>query len=277
MKTLLVPIDFSADSINALEHGIKFANKISAHVRMIHIVQNKNFETPFYYRDLKDFSGKTVEDFMNLIMYRHQRKCNNKLDYKIVEGNVSSEIVKFAKVEDVDFIIMGTHGASGGDSYWMGSNAFKVVTSASCPVFTIRNGFIRNRLDRIVLPIDASKHTRRKLTITADIAKIYEAEVHVIGVTETAMEDILKKVESWVKQTVDYLNQRKISTKSEMIQGSNITDMTIDYAKKIDAELICIMTEQGQHPVSLLLGPYAQYMVNNSPIPVLTIRPTITY
>jgi nucleotide-binding universal stress UspA family protein len=62
-----------------------------------------------------------------------------------------------------------------------------------------------------------------------------------------------------------------------MLKGSNITDMTIDYAKSINAELISIMTEQGQHPISLLMGPYAQHMVNNSPIPVLTIRPKISY
>ena len=172
---------------------------------------------------------------------------------------------------------MGTHGASGGDAYWIGSNAFKVVTNAPCPVITIRNGFIRKQINKIVLPIDASKHTRRKLTITADIAKIFDAEIHVIGVTETSMNDILKRVESWVKQSVEYLNRRQIKNVSKMIQGSNITDMTIDYAKNIDAEIISIMTEQGQHPVSLLLGPYAQHMVNNSPIPVLTIRPTITY
>lgn len=273
MKLILIPIDFSADSINALEHGIKFANRIGANVRMLHIVQNKNFETPFFFSDLKDFAGKSVEDFMNLIKYRHQRKTSNTLDFQIVEGNVSNEITKKAELEKADFIIMGTHGASGGDSIWMGSNAFKVVTNAPCPVVTIRNGFIRNQLKKIVLPIDASKHTRRKITTTAFMAQYFNAEVHVIGVTETSLEDILKRVDSWVKQTVEYLNQRGIKNQFKMIQGSNVTEMTIDYAKSIDADLISIMTEQGQHPVSLLLGPYAQHMVNNSPIPVLTIRP----
>jgi len=273
MKLILVPIDFSADSINALEHGIKFANKIGANVRMVHILQNVNFETPFYFRDLKDFEGKTAKDFMNLIMYRHRRRMNNTLDYSIVKGNVSKEITKKAKLEEADFIIMGTHGTSGGDSYWIGSNAFKVVTNASCPVITIRNGFIREKITKLVLPIDISKHTRRKVTITADIAQINDAEIHVIGVAETSMEDILTKIDAWVKQTADYLSKRNIDYKTTILQGSNITDMTIDYAKSIDAELISIMTEQGQHPVSLLMGPYAQHMVNNSPIPVLTIRP----
>ncbi len=276
MKLILVPIDFSADSINALEHGIKFANRIGANVRMINIEQNVNFETPFFFRDLKDFEGKTAKDFMNLIMYRHQSKILETLDYVIVKGNVSREIIKKAEDDKVDFIIMGTQGTSGGDSYWAGSNAFKVVVNAPCPVVTIRSGFIRKQITKIVLPIDTSKHTRRKLTITADIAQIYNAEVHIIGVTTTSFKNILKKVDVWVNQAIDYLDQRNIKNQSKMIKGDNITNMTIDYAKSVDAELISIMTEQGEHPVSLLMGPYAQHMVNNSSIPVLTIRPNFS-
>lgn len=275
MKLILVPIDFSADSINALEHAIKFANKLNANLRMMHIEQ-KNFETPLYFRDLEDFKEKSAKDFLNLVMYRFQGKVKNNLDYKIIKGNISKEIVKIAEEDEANFIIMGTHGISRNEnSSWMGSNAFKVVTSAPCPVLTIRNGFLRNKISKIVLPIDASKHTRRKLTLTADMAEIFNSEIHVVGVTETSLGDILKRVDSWVNQSIDYLNQRKIPYKTIMLQGYNITDMTIDYAKSIDADLITIMTDQGQHPVSLLMGPYAQHMVNNSPIPILTIRPNI--
>ena len=277
MKLILVPVDFSADSINALEHAIKFANKTGADVKMIHIVNYKVFETPFFFSDLEDFNGKGVKDYLNLILYRYQRKIKSRLDYVIVEGNVSTKITEKAVEDKVDMIIMGTHGTSGGDAYWIGSNAFKVVTNAPCPVVTIRNGFIRKEISKIVLPIDASKHTRRKITTTVELASIYDAEIHVIGVTETSMKDILQKVDSWVSQTVEYLDQKKIKNKSLMLKGANITDLTIDYAKSINADLISIMTEQGEHPVSLLLGPYAQHMVNNSPIPVLTIRPENTY
>jgi len=272
MKLILVPIDFSADSINALEHGILFANIIKADLRMIHVNANKDFKAPSFFKDLDDFNGKSVEDYFKLIKYRHQRKLHKNLDYVIKQGNISEEIIQQAEKDKVGFIIMGTHGLSDSDSHWMGSNAYKVVSNSFCPVLTIRNGFIRKTVTKIVLPIDASKNTRRKLTTTAKIAKVYDAEIHVIGVTETGMKDILQKVESWVKQSVEYLNKSKIKNKSLMVQGSDITAMTIDYAKSINADLISIMTEQGEDAVSLLLSPYAQQMVNNSPIPVLTIR-----
>ena len=178
MKLILVPIDFSADSINALEHGIKFANIINANLRMIHVSTNKEFETPSYFKDLGDFNGKSVDDYLKLITYRHQRKLKQKLDYIIKQGNISDEIIKQTRGNPVEFIIMGTHGLSASNQFWMGSNAYKVVSSSTCPVLTIRNGFIRKSITKIVLPIDASKGTRRKLTTTAKIAKIYDQEIN---------------------------------------------------------------------------------------------------
>ena len=55
--------------------------------------------------------------------------------------------------------------------------------------------------------------------------------------------------------------------------AENLTDATIDYALKHDANLISIMTEQETSARNLLLGTYAQQMVNHSPIPVLCIHP----
>ena len=272
MKLILVPIDFSADSINALEHGIKFANIINANLRMIHIGTNKNFSHPSFFKDLEDFNGKSIDDYCKLIKYRHQKKLKQTLNYTIKQGNISEEIIKESQNCNAEFIIMGTHGQTNSNSYWVGSNAFKVVSNSTCPVLTIRSGFIRSSISKIILPIDASKNTRRKLTTTAKIAKVYDAEIHIIGVTETSMNDIVSKVESWVKQSVEFLNKSNIRNKQLMIQGSNITNICIEYAKSVNADIISIMGEQGEQSVSSVLSSYAQEMINNSPIPILTIK-----
>lgn len=276
MKQILVPVDFSADSINALEHGIMFANKLEANIKIFHVVHYKDFETPLFFRDLVDFEDKTALDFLNLLLYRYRSRVSKNIEHEIIEGNIAKEIISKAKEDKTDYIIMGTQGTTASDSFWMGSNAYKVVENAPCPVITIRSGFVRDNIKKIVLPINFSKHTRRKINAAADIASLFNSEIHVLGVTESNIEDIQKRVESWVNQTLDYLNQRKIKNYSSMVQGSNITDLTIDYAKSIDADLIAIMTEQGEQPFSFILGANAQNAVNTSPIPILSIRPDFT-
>ena len=80
MKKILVPIDFSADSVNALEHAISFANVIGADVRMMHVKKSKNFEMPFYFKDFNMVVGKSLEDFMDILIEKYKGLLKNKLD-----------------------------------------------------------------------------------------------------------------------------------------------------------------------------------------------------
>jgi hypothetical protein len=52
-----------------------------------------------------------------------------------------------------------------------------------------------------------------------------------------------------------------------------VTDATIDYANKVDANLIIIMTEQVSSPSNLILGPYSLQMISRSPMPVMSVQP----
>lgn len=271
MKKILVPIDFSADSVNALEHAISFANIIEADVRMIHVKRSKNFEMPFYFKDFDLVVGKSLDDFMNILIEKYKGQLKTKLDYKIREGNVFKEITNQAKYDDAYLIIMGTHGASGFEELMIGSNAFRVVSNAPCPIITIRNGFEHKELKNVVMPIDFSKETRQKVPFVTELARFFGATVHVIGVAEISSVDITSKINTYCTQVEEYLKEKGVKCTKEVLVGSNITDITIEYGKKVNAELITIMTDQLTN-AAFWLGPYAQQMVNHSPIPVLSIR-----
>ena len=270
MKKIHVPIDFSADSVNALEFAITLANVIDAEVRMIHVKKNKNFELPFYFKDFDLAIGKSLDDFMDILINKYKSTCKNRLDYKIREGNIFKEITNQAKYDDAYMIIMGTHGVSGFEELWIGSNAFRVVSNSPCPVITIRNGFLIRNFKNIVIPIDLSPDSRHKVPYITELAKFFNATVHVVGVSEISKSDIVAKINTYCTQVEEYMKEKGVPCVKEIITGSNITDLTIEYAKKVDAELISIMTEQLTNN-AFWLGPYAQQMVNHSPIPVLSI------
>jgi len=170
-------------------------------------------------------------------------------------------------------IVLGTHGVSGFEEYFLGSNAFRVVLKAPCPVITIRHGFAAGELKRIVLPLDITNHSRRKVPLITDIAMAFESEIHVLGVHETDGKEVMTRISQYVDQVYDLLVDKGVKAVKDIRQGGNITNMTIDYAKDIDADLISIMTEQTERPENIWLGPYPQQMVNHSPIPVISIHP----
>mgnify|MGYP000974535028 CR=1 FL=1 len=81
----------------------------------------------------------------------------------------------------------------------------------------------------------------------------------------------------WIIIPEKKITEAGINQYTETIEADNITNATIKYAQKVNASLIAIMTEQETTASNILLGPYAQQMVNHSPIPVLSIQPKEIY
>jgi nucleotide-binding universal stress UspA family protein len=272
MKKILVPIDFSGDSINALEHAITIANTMGSDIRMVHVKKSKSFDVPFYYTDVNLTEGKSLEDFFKMIINKYKASFKGKFDYKIREGKIYREITNQAKYDDTDLIIMGTHGVSGFEELWMGSNAFRVVSNAPCPVMTIRKGCTRKVIKKIVLPIDLSSETRKKVPVAAELAAKFGATIHVLSIAESSAKSVAAKLQNYCGQVEEYLKERKIKVVRKDLVGSNKTDAIIKYATENKTDLICIMTEQTENEINLFLGDYAQQMVNHSSIPVLSVR-----
>jgi nucleotide-binding universal stress UspA family protein len=199
---------------------------------------------------------------------------NSTLSFKLRKGRVYSEIANQAKYNDADLIIAGTHGASGFEKMWMGSNAFRIVTYAPCPVMTIRYGFNFNKkLEKILLPIDSSADTRQKVPFACRMAKYFDAEIHILGLYTTTLKAIRRKVDTYVEQVEKYMGENNVKYITSFQEADNTTTKTIEYSQQINADLIVIMTEQEKTAANFWLGPYAQQMVNNSPVPVLSIQP----
>ena len=174
-------------------------------------------------------------------------------------------------------IVTCTHGSSGFEEFWIGSNANKIVTSSPCPVITIRGGInIRRPLKRIVLPIDSAEETRQKASFTGYVAKQHGAEIYILKLYTSKLKTARQRVDIYCAQVTTYFDEEKIPYHIEHVECENISDATIDYARIIDANLISIMTEQESSTANIFLGPYAHQMVNHSPFPVLSIHPKNT-
>jgi nucleotide-binding universal stress UspA family protein len=273
MKKILVAVDFSECSFNALEHAITIASKAEAGVEMMFVIKPDTSREMFT-EGPQTLSAMVKDKFDEMLEKYQPIMGSNKLTYLIREGKVYHEIVKEADRKEIFIVMAGTHGSSGFEEFWMGSNANRIVSALRKPVITIRGGVSVNRnLEKIVLPLDSTPETRQKVPFTAYMAKIFNAEVHVLRVYTSSVLAIVRKIDSYAEQVVKHLEEENIRYVLESVHAENLTDSTIEYALKINANLISIMTEQEISAKNLLLGPYAQQMVNHSPIPVLSIHP----
>ena len=127
------------------------------------------------------------------------------------------------------------------------------------------------------MPIDSTMETRQKAPYVAEIAKAFKAEVLVLGLAITSVSTIKKRMESYAKQMTEYFTKEGIKNNYTEVKASNVTSATLKFAEEKNADLICIMTEQETATANIILGPFAQQMVNHSPIPVLSVHPKNFY
>jgi len=271
-KIILVAVDFSKCSIRALEMAITIANYVEANILMVHVDKPQSSDS-IYSRRGKDHLKK-LNDLFEELVKKYQPKLKGNLEYKIENGKVYVEIANQAKYSDAYLLIAGTHGVSGFEEFWIGSNAYRMVTSSHCPVITVRESYIweHKHIKKIVLPIDSTIETRQKVPYATELAKFFGAEIHVLGVYSTKVKDVKTLVESYAIQSVDYIEKNGVDCQMQFKFCENITEGTIEYALEVKAELIMIMTEQEKSTKNIWLGTYAQQMVNHSPIPVITIH-----
>jgi nucleotide-binding universal stress UspA family protein len=122
------------------------------------------------------------------------------------------------------------------------------------------------------MPIDSTRDSRQKVPWTIEFASMFpNTEIHVLGIHTTKNKTVRSEVEGYVMSVEKLLDKRQVKYTTAFIEAENTTLSTIEYANEVNADLIVIMTEQEKTLSNIFLGPYAQQMVNQSHIPVLTI------
>jgi nucleotide-binding universal stress UspA family protein len=272
MKTILVAIDFSKNAEHALEYALVYAEKLEATIYLIWVDNTLSDESVL----------DTIEGDIRLEKKEYLKKLTNKHKDKILggkfeiilrKGRVYQEVAKVAKQIEADMIFAGTHGVSGYEQHWIGSNTYRIVTQAPCPVFTIRSSYeFGLSVKKILLPLDGSLETKEKLPFVANMALKFNAKVYLLKVYNTPISIIRKKIDEFGDDAVTCLDGKNVNYLMDKIEAKNIPASIIEYSNKNEIDLIAIMTGQGTTTANKFLGSYSKQLINNSLIPVVSVR-----
>ena len=269
MTNFVVPIDFSVDSLKGLEWAILFSQKRSVNIQMVYVLSNSS-----------DFQPSVVEleqkyaqaHFAKLVKeYAPRMGKESKLKHIIKKGKVYREVVNQVNSYKDAVVSASTHGASGFEELFIGSNALKIMAATEQPVFTMRTMVPRD-IRKIVVPIKLHLDTRQKAPMVADIAELFGAEVHVVSISTQKNKRDLARLESYSRQVERYFATRRVKTIQKSLMGESLPSLTCNYCEAVDADLIAIMSS-ALDKWNVMLGSYAQQMVKSSPVPLLSITP----
>lgn len=276
MKRVLIPIDFSENALNAMVYGIAIANQINANLRLMHVKTGLSY-APSYAKNQVEYKiNERVEDWLSDLIEKYSNEYvvpGGKFDYKVREGNVVHEITNQAKYDDSSLVVVGAHGVSGFQSKWIGSNAYSLVAHSPCPVLVIHNNMKwRGGIRRMVVPIDFSKASRRKIPVVAGIAKVFHSRIYLVGLRETKLQYLLNRVNMFNRQVERYLvNKAGVEVERDVIIGNRLEQRIIAYAEEKDADLITVHINHTNNPFSNLFKPFANELINNSTRPVFVV------
>jgi len=273
MNPIIVAVDFSNTSITAIEYAIALANKLKSPIQMIWVDKISPQES--LYPDTSNQNRNEAKKRFEELISTYSKKLVKgiTLEYKLKKGKIYHEVDNLARLTNAELIVTGAHGISGYEEFWIGSNAFKIVTYASFPVITVRHDLVvRKNIDKILVPIDGSAETVQKLPFVVKLAKLFKSEIHLVTTHNSHLKSIQRIAEKYAQSATSYLKQHSVEFITDTIVANDLTKAVLSYAMNVQVDLIAIMTEQ-ETPVNILLGPQAQQMINQSPVPVLSIHP----
>lgn len=277
---ILVPTDFSPLSLSALHYAAALSRHSNAEIILYHVIETYSHNS---FLDEIINIDKAIEEAVNKKM--QEIKSDNmdlwgiKITVKIGHGKIYKEIGKFQKENNVDLVIMGTHGGDEVDlsqKHILGSNVIRIVSGATAPVITFRKEVHDVHMGNIVLPLDITKETEQKVLSAMKLAKIFDSTIHLVSISTYF--DQLRFKTSYLKEQLNKIASRiedvglKVETK--MIRHENVANAILDYSNEINADLLMIMTrEEVEESDFYNLGSSARKVIAESKIPVFSIRP----
>jgi len=267
MKKILVPCDFSRPAINAFQFALDIAVQSKGSVYLLNVIELPvlhdtvlmpvlNFEAEL----LNELKEKTEKSFHKIITKYSAERLNVVSD--VVFGHPSTEIVECVRRQNIDLVVMGSHGASGIREFIVGSNAERVVRNSPAPVLVVKE-YSRETIRNIVFPNTLETDDQEELTMKVKaLQNFFNAHLHVVWINTpinfSSDTETLNRLEAFAKRFM--LKDYTIHVFNHRDEESGI----LEFTKMIKGDIIAMATHGRKGISHLLHGSLAEDVVNHT-------------
>ncbi|MFT5183116.1 MAG: nucleotide-binding universal stress UspA family protein [Flavobacteriales bacterium] len=275
MGVILVPTDFSKCATYATEVGASLARDSGSKLYIMHIINLPTYESASNNEKWHNtaegiFLGKLVQKKFATM---RQQPFLQDLDVEVIVkyNSVYESVSEMAKEKNVDMIVMGSHGVSGAEEYFIGSNAERVIRTSEIPVLTIKSRHENFKVKDMVFASNFFEESYGVFASIVEFAKVFDSRIHLLKVVtpnhfETTryslklMEDFIEATKLEVDHTINIFNDDKIEN------GIH------HFAEEVDADLIAMETHGRSGIKHMLWGSITEGVANHAKLPVLSVR-----
>ncbi len=260
MKTIIIPADQSNNFYNCLNFALMFEQ--TTPIDILILFENKKFENE-YFQKFEEIVLNFQPAFIN---------PESIIRFHITTGKIEDEICVLVNENKNSFFI--NTFAETNDAKKNGytiENALKIMKCSAHNVVTLPTGKIPSSIKRIIFPIHHLSKVRHKVTLTAEIAKLFGADIYVLNANVSNQSTVIKQCGLYSRQVVNHFKSIGISSELYETEGKNLVELILSFSNEKSADLIPIIKERNSGGV--FGRSYLQDMIINSTIPLLVIGP----
>lgn len=268
INKILVPVDLSEASLNALETAAEIAKRKMASLHILNVFDNSlEFHAANEGRTLVSTNSKNI---LTALVNSIHRSHGISPQIHFEKGVVSQLILKTASAGDFDLIIVGTHGESGYRNRHIGSTAYIVVKYSDCPVLLIPPTKRITLFKRVFFPIRPMKDALFAYDILCHFLSA-GAKLEIAGLAHESKEKT-KVLDSLVNEIHDKISMDKISTHTSWLLGNSIAENISEAIIQSKSDLLVITSALDITTKPFFVGPHTQNIINVTRIPTLCIK-----
>lgn len=272
MKKILVTTDFSEKSIASLKVAVGLAKRQKAQVFLLHAL-----ELPFRLTTQNQVSVPEAMYFLNLSKQRFEEikkdidediKIQDIIETQPLADAVNQAIEKY----NIDLVFMGSNGASGSKELFIGSNAEKVIRSATVPVLVIKNPEEKLNLKHIMFGCDFSKKFLKPFEKAVKFAKLFNAKVDLVYVNTPYQFLTTSEINERMKEFLDANKTSLKKFETHVYNDIRVETGILNYVAENNIDLICMFPSGRRGIAHFFNGSVSSDLVNHATKPVLTIK-----
>ena len=275
MKKILFPTDFSKVANNAFVHALELAKIVHGEVILLHtfelpIVDNQffpeNYQTLFDTIELSKFE-KFKDELLALRAIAEERNLGHiKLSHRLMDGSLIYNIKECIKTDGIDFVVMGTSGATGWKEMFMGTNTGEVITSIGVPVLSVPLDAKFTKIETIGFTTRFREKDREALKQVIAIAKKTNAKVKCLYVNTKSSDNTEATFDDW-----------KDHFKNEPVQffilpSDEVKETILEFIASQEIDILAMLTYKRSFFESLFSSSFTEKISYISDIPILALH-----
>lgn len=256
MKTILVPIDFSDNSKNAMDYAILLANKMNMKLLLLHAFHPSMVEALVDAHKIavnREITGTPIQLQKELKIWKEvvdSTEKNIQCEAVFAESDLADAIIDLMNERPIDLIVMGTKGASGLKEVFVGSNTSWIIEKSKISVIAVPAGYEYNDIKRIVFATDYHDSDIDSIKLLVKLSKRFNAKLDIVHIADGDIkprfeDDLLEHFMKQVKEQVTF-----DAMAFHLLDGDNVNEALNEFITKQKADLFAISTEE-----RFLVGP----------------------